>query len=333
MKSILNIGALICIASIAVACAPQDQNLVPETEVFSTLDGPFIPGVHFASSSGQWGPINIEVETNGEIITDVRIDHNELTDLSDIAEAILITQDVIPLYIFQGEPSQEAAISAAIRAFNYALGEEPDLGSAFVPGTYVGFMRPYKGGYGEGETRIIMEFSQDEILSIEIDTHMYTGEEPTPEINSILEAAVLYSQSSSLLDTQHETLQALESFPLTHHNFALAVDFTILIAQTDHRHVTADIEGVAAGAYNLEDGAHFVTVDGRNDTLTVGINVEDGIITRATIIHRDTPGIVDEAVNILVNAILEEQSPDIDIVTGATNTSVAVLEALEILFN
>lgn len=326
----LRLLAIAGVASVLLAaCAdtpgPQQAQAPDTTPGVEDAEGPFIPGVHTATSRGAWGYVVVTLGASEHEILDVYIHHNELIDLEEISQAILAAQDVIPITIFDdGSPSTGAAIEAATQAFSQAMGAPEAIVNRFVPGTYVGFMREYKGGYGEGETRVIMEFDHDNILSVEIDTHMETGEEPTAEDNAFWEAAAI--------DVQSAAIPELEHLPLTSTNVALAIDWTIRIAENDFNHVVLDEPQAQAGEHALEDGTRFVTVEGRNDALSVGINVEEGAIRRVGIIHRDTPGIVDDAIVGLAQAVLSYQRPDIDIFTGATNTSVAVLEALNLLF-
>ena len=319
-------GFVVVMCAIVLAACGSPPDVGPGVEA-PEPSGLFVAGEHSASAIGAWGEVTVTMLTDGEHILDVAIHHNEVEDLDEIRDALLITQDIFPLWVFEGSASADAAIAAAEQAFGYALGRYPQEAPAprFVPGTYIGFMRPYKGGYGEGETRVVMEFGEGEILSVEVDTHMDTGELPTAEDEAALGQAVVQAQSADITPLAH--------LPMTSHNFALAVDWTIRIAEQGFQYVVVEAEAPSPQPHGLEDGEHFVTVQGRNDELTVGVNVEGGAITRVGIIHRDTPGIVDDAVVELAEAIIARQSPDVDTVTGATNTSAAVLEALDILFN
>ena len=200
---------------------------------------------------------------------------------------------------------------------------------AFVPGTYTGFMRDYKGGIGalsyyeetSAQVSVTMVFTDNEITSVTINSHMVTNEEPTEAQNEILEQQVLEAQSADI--------EGIAELPYTTANFIGAVENTILIATTRHEAVTYSLQGIAENEHNLSNGVHFVTVQGRNDTLTLGIEVESGIINRATIIHRDTRYVVDEAVAQFANHLVNNQLNDVDVISGATNTSVAVIEAVD----
>ena len=75
--------------------------------------------------------------------------------------------------------------------------------------------------------------------------------------------------------------------------------------------------GVGRGGYN---GRVYVTV-------TVG---EDGSIAAVTVVgHSESEGIGTVAIELLPGMMVEAQSADVDIVTGATNTSEALIEAVK----
>lgn len=86
-------------------------------------------------------------------------------------------------------------------------------------------------------------------------------------------------------------------------------------------------EEVATGDY--EDGTHTATVDGAQGSLTVEVTVEDGIITDVVVTdHSETEGLADPAIEEVPAAIVENNSTDVDIVSGATLTSEAIIEAV-----
>lgn len=81
-----------------------------------------------------------------------------------------------------------------------------------------------------------------------------------------------------------------------------------------------------AAADNVFTGA---SDKGMGGTIQVQITVEDGVMTDIQILKQDeTAGIGPEALEILVAEALEAQSAEVDIVSGATVTSDAFMEAL-----
>ena len=82
---------------------------------------------------------------------------------------------------------------------------------------------------------------------------------------------------------------------------------------------------------SVKDGVYSRSAKGNNGDVTVEVEVKDGSVVRAEVVeHEETPGISDKAVADIPKAIVEYQSLGIDAVSGATNTSNAVLSAVEL---
>lgn len=193
----------------------------------------------------------------------------------------------------------------------------------FDAGTHTGFMRSYKGGLGTGETSITVTFSEDSILNIVINEHMQTSE-PTPHYhNNLLVGLALAAQGPYFT--------YIESIPKTSYNFALALDWTMRIAEQPFQFVYVNRLISTNSNVGLTNGVHIATVPARNDDLTLALGVTNGNIDVVSITHRDTPGVVDYAVVAMAQQIINTQSLEVDVVTGATNTSNAVIEALSII--
>jgi len=94
----------------------------------------------------------------------------------------------------------------------------------------------------------------------------------------------------------------------------------------------AEDEEIVAG--NYEDGTHTATVDGAQGPLTVEVTVEDGVITNVEVTeHEETEGLADPALEDVPAAIVENNSTDVDTVSGATVTSEAIIEAVNTALN
>lgn len=94
---------------------------------------------------------------------------------------------------------------------------------------------------------------------------------------------------------------------------------------------TEDEETVSG---DFEDGTHTATVDGHNGPLTVEVTVEDGVITSVEVTeHEETEGLSDPAIEDVPAAIVENNSTDVDTVSGATVTSEAIIEAVNTALN
>lgn len=81
---------------------------------------------------------------------------------------------------------------------------------------------------------------------------------------------------------------------------------------------------------SFEDGVHIGKADGFGGPLTVQVTVAGGSITKVEILENsETPFIAGNAFEQLPGAIIAAQSWEVDVVSGATYTSKAVLSAVE----
>ena len=70
------------------------------------------------------------------------------------------------------------------------------------------------------------------------------------------------------------------------------------------------------------------SAQGNNGAVTVEVTVENGAVTAVTVTeHAETPGICDGAIDAIPAAIVAGQTLNVDVVSGATNTSNAILTA------
>ncbi|MGI6193620.1 MAG: FAD-dependent oxidoreductase, partial [Christensenellales bacterium] len=77
-------------------------------------------------------------------------------------------------------------------------------------------------------------------------------------------------------------------------------------------------------------GDYTAAAAGINGNVTVKVTFSDSAITNIEIVeHSETPGISDPAINNIPATIVDKQSLVVDVVTGATFTSTAILNAVE----
>lgn len=86
----------------------------------------------------------------------------------------------------------------------------------------------------------------------------------------------------------------------------------------------------AAGDASYKAGTYTATTNGNNGPVTVSVEFDDSSIKTVEVTeHKETPGISDKAINDIPTSIVENQALSIDTVSGATNTSKAILAAVE----
>lgn len=79
---------------------------------------------------------------------------------------------------------------------------------------------------------------------------------------------------------------------------------------------------------DLKDGTYQASAEGKNGPVTVSVRVDKNKIDKVTVVkHNESRGISDPALNTIPKRVVETQSLNLDVVTGATLTSKAILEA------
>lgn len=90
---------------------------------------------------------------------------------------------------------------------------------------------------------------------------------------------------------------------------------------------------VSAAVWSMagqDGGVYSGTAQGFGGPLTVDVTVSDGKITDVTVRpHQETPFIAEGALNTLTENVVESQSANVEIVSGATYTSKAFIAAVE----
>lgn len=94
--------------------------------------------------------------------------------------------------------------------------------------------------------------------------------------------------------------------------------------------VTGMVWSMAGQAGGLKDGVFTGKAEGFGGDVVVDVTISGGKITAIEVRpHQETPFIADEAIETLKNNILQSQNPNVEIVSGATYTSKAVIAAVE----
>lgn len=90
------------------------------------------------------------------------------------------------------------------------------------------------------------------------------------------------------------------------------------------------LTGCSGSSAAYKPGTYKGTAEGHNGDLTVEITVTESAITAVKVIdHQETDGISDGAFAEIPNAIVEANSADVDTVSGCTDTSEAIINAVK----
>ena len=159
--------------------------------------------------------------------------------------------------------------------------------------------------------KVAVTFEGGSITNVEVVEHGETEGISDPAIEGV-PAAIVASNST--------TVDVVSGATLTSNAIIEAVNNAIAVASGD------------APAVEYTDG----TYEGRSDKgmspgLKVSVTVEGGKITSVEVIeHSETDGISDPAIEGIPAAIVEAGSPNVDVVSGATYTSEAIIEAVQL---
>lgn len=83
-------------------------------------------------------------------------------------------------------------------------------------------------------------------------------------------------------------------------------------------------------AAQFKAGTYTGTAEGHNGDVTVEVTVSDTAITEVKVTAQgETAGIADAALNDLPGAIVKANSADVDTISGCTDTSEAIIEAVK----
>lgn len=81
----------------------------------------------------------------------------------------------------------------------------------------------------------------------------------------------------------------------------------------------------------FEEGTYNVTVLGHNGDVRIAVTFDKYRVTKIEVLeHQESPGLGDTAMQEVADAIINKQSFEVDTVSGATYSSVAVLQAVSL---
>lgn len=281
-------------------------------------------GVYSGSADGYSGPISVEVTVEGGEITDVKVlSHSDSPGISDPAI------EEVPAAMVAGNTTEVEVVSGAtftstgiINAVNIALtGEAGEASEAPV--------------VDEGEEDEDIEAS-DNVFFDGTYTETVEGHNGPMTVEVVVEGNVI----TSVVVLEHEETDGLADPALEDVPAAIIarngtdVDVVSSATVTSEAVIKAVEKALGLGAkvraatYN--DGTYEATVDAAHGPLSVEVTVADGVISDVVVTeHSETEGLTDPAVTDLPTEIVESNSTDVDVVSGATLTSNAVKSAVD----
>ena len=282
-------------------------------------------GVYSGTADGYNGPINVEVTIDGGEITDVNVlSHNDSPGISDPAF------DEIPAAMVAGNTTEVEVVSGAtftsqglMAAVNNALAGEP----------------------GEASEAPVVEDTEEEETVIEPSDNVFTdgtydatvdGHNGPLSVQVIVEEGVI----TSVEVTEHEETEGLADPALENITANIVtrngtdVDVVSGATVTSEAIISAVEKALGLGAKvtaaAINDGVYQATVDGAQAPLSVEVTVTDGALTNVVVTdHAETEGLADPAITDLPEAIIDTNSTDVEVVSGATITSQAILAAVD----
>lgn len=281
-------------------------------------------GVYSGSADGYSGPISVEVTVEGGEITDVKVlSHSDSPGISDPAI------EEVPAAMVAGNTTEVEVVSGAtftstgiINAANIALtgeageaseapvvdeGEEDEevevSDNVYVDGTYT---ETVEGHNGPMTVEVVVEGNV--ITSVVVLEHEETDGLADPALEDV--PAAIIARNGTDVDV-------VSSATVTSEAVIKAVEKALGLGAK-----------VRAATYN--DGTYEATVDAAHGPLSVEVTVADGVISDVVVTeHSETEGLTDPAVTDLPTEIVESNSTDVDVVSGATLTSKAVKSAVD----
>ena len=154
-----------------------------------------------------------------------------------------------------------------------------------------------------GEVGVDVTISGGKITNIEVRPHQETPFIADPAIETLVK---------NILETQTADVDVVSGATYTSQGFIAAVEQALRKAE------------------GFQDGAYTGSAQGFGGALTAEVTVANGSITKVAVLENsETPFIAENAFKQVPEAIVANQSWEVDVVSGATVTSKAIMAAVE----
>lgn len=270
-----------------------------EDEEVEVSDNVFFDGTYTETVEGHNGPMTVEVVVEGNVITSVVVLEHEETDgladpaLEDVPAAIIARNGTDVDVVSSATVTSEAVIKAVEKALG--LGAKVRA-ATYNDGTYEATVDAL-----HGPLSVEVTVADGVISDVVVTEHSETEGLTDPAVTDL---------PAEMVETNSTDVDVVSGATLTSKAVKSAVDEALFAAATSYQ----------------------VTVQGHNGPLTVVAAVEDGTITNVEVTeHEETDGLADPALADVPAAIVETNSTEVEVVSGATITSEAIIEAVNLI--
>lgn len=270
-----------------------------EDEDIEASDNVFFDGTYTETVEGHNGPMTVEVVVEGNVITSVVVLEHEETDgladpaLEDVPAAIIARNGTDVDVVSSATVTSEAVIKAVEKALG--LGAKVRA-ATYNDGTYEATVDAL-----HGPLSVEVTVADGEISDVVVTEHSETEGLTDPAVTDL---------PAEMVETNSTDVDVVSGATVTSKAVKSAVDEALFAAATSYQ----------------------VTVQGHNGPLTVVAAVEDGTITNVEVTeHEETDGLADPALADVPAAIVETNSTEVEVVSGATITSEAIIEAVNLI--
>lgn len=289
--------------------------------------GDVADGTYSGTADGHNAPLNVEVTVAGGEIVDVTVlSHEETDGLADPAlegiPAAIVDSNSTAVEVVSGATITSDAIMAAVTD---ALAGEPGEPSA----------APSDEEEVEEDTEEEEEVFEPTVRGVAYTDGTYEGSVEGHNGPLSVEVTVTDGDITEVVVLEHEETEGLADPALEDVPAAIVENNSTEVDTVSGATVTSEAVMAAVDNALLEASiAYQATVEGHNGPLVVEVALEDGTITSVEVIeHEETEGLADPALADVPSAIVENNSTDVDTVSGATVSSEAIIEAVNLVLD
>ena len=274
-------------------------------------------GTYWGQAMGYDGVLEVEVEVKGgqlirvEIVDSYEV-HEYIADILALIPRQMLEEQKIEVDAYSGATETTIAIIEAVKASLEGADEPEEIELSSVPdGIYRGQAEGHRG-----KLTVEVDFYGGELIRIRVLDH-----EETPELADPAIAAVT------------EEILARQKIEVDAHSGATVTSEAIMKAIEDAA------RGALAGSADegefddltvIPDGSYQGSAEGFRGEVVVEVEFASGRLIRVEIMsHEETPELADPAIEAVTDEIVDRQQVIVDAYSGATATSIAIVEAVK----